>query len=116
MTMKSILFTATLALATLTMASAKSYEISLQNNVQAGNVQLKAGQYSLKVEGSNAIFTDVQSAKSFTAPVKVDTGSKKFNVTMVDTDKTGATESIKSIELGGSKTTLEFGDKATQTN
>jgi len=116
MTIKSILLTATLALASLTMASAKSYDISLSNNVQVGNVQLKAGQYSLKVEGGSAIFTDVQSAKSFTAPVKVDTGSKKFNATMVDTDKNGSTETITSIELGGSKTTLQFGQKTAQTN
>src|SRR5579871_587163 len=114
MTIKSILLTATLALASLTLASAKSYDLSFSNDVQVGNVHLKAGQYSLKLEGSTAIFTNAENYKSFSAPVKVDTGAKKFDATIVYFDETGTTERITTIELGGSKTTLEFGEKATQ--
>lgn len=110
MTIKSILFTATLALATLTVASAKSYEINLSSAVHVGGVELKPGQYSLKIQGNNAIFTEVETAKSFTAPVKVDNGTKRFGVTMVDTSKSSNGPAIKTIELGGSKTTLDFGE------
>jgi hypothetical protein len=110
MRIKSLLFAGTLALASLTMVYAKSYDISLSGPVQAGNVQLKAGQYTLKIKGSSAVFTDLEDGKSYTAPVKVDQGTQKFDVTAVQTDTKGATTQIKSIELGGSTTTLKFGD------
>ena len=53
MTTKSLLLVATLALAGI--ASAKSYNITLSAPMKAGSVQLPAGEYSLKVQGSNAI-------------------------------------------------------------
>ena len=68
MTTKSLLFIGTLALASI--ASAKSYDIVLSAPAKAGAVQLSAGEYSLKVQGSNAVFTNVDTGKSFTAPVK----------------------------------------------
>jgi len=40
---------------------------------------------------------------------KVDTVEKKYDVTAVDTTKNGNEEQINAIELGGSKTKLEFG-------
>lgn len=111
MTIKSILFTAALAAATVTMASAKSYDVVFSDPVMAGNLHLQAGQYSLKVEGSNAIFTDQKTYHSFTAPIKkVDNAPKKFDETMVDTNKKGNVDLIQSIDLGGSNRILEFGD------
>jgi hypothetical protein len=110
MTIKSLLCAGTLALASLTLAHAKSYDFALAKTVQAGNVQLKPGQYTVKVQGGNAVFTDAQSDKRFTAPVKIENGAIKFGVTMVDTDKQGATDQLRSIELGGSTNTLEFGE------
>lgn len=108
MTTKSLLFIGTLALASL--ASAKSYDIVLSNPTNAGNLQLKAGEYSLKVTGSNAVFTNVETGKSFTAPVKVQEGSKKFENTAVDTEKANGTDKITTIELGGSNTQLQLGE------
>jgi hypothetical protein len=40
--------------------------------------------------------------------VKVVSTDKKFETTVVDATKEGDTEVIKDIELGGSKTKLEF--------
>jgi hypothetical protein len=111
MTIKSILFSAALAAATVTMASAKSYDVVFSDPVMAGNLQLQAGQYSLKVEGSNAIFTDQKTYQSFTAPIKkIDNAQKKFDQTMVDTDKNGNVDLLKSIDLAGSTSILEFGE------
>lgn len=108
MTTKSLLFIGTLALAGI--ASAKSYDIVLSGPAKAGTVQLNAGEYSLKLQGSNAVFTNVDTGKSFTAPVKVQTGSKKFENTAVDTEKQNGQDEIKSIELGGSSTQLQLGE------
>ena len=106
--MKKFIVVAALALSSLTVVNAKSYEIILSGPTKAGSIQLKAGQYKLKVDGSNAIFTDVNSSKSFTTPVKVENGDKKFDDTRVQSTKDGDTEKIEEIDLGGSKTKLGF--------
>jgi len=97
------------ALALASIASAKSYDIVLSGSASAGKLQLKAGEYSLKVEGNQAIFTD-QSGKKFSAPVKLENAPNKFNVTAVDTTGQTGSEKIQRIELGGSNTQLDFGE------
>jgi hypothetical protein len=108
MTTKSLLLIGTLALAGI--ASAKSYDIVLSSPAKAGSVQLAAGEYSLKVQGSNAIFTNVETGKSVTAAVKVEDAGKKFSATAVDTNSSNGTDQITAIELGGSSTKLEMGE------
>jgi hypothetical protein len=108
MTTKSLLIVGTLALASL--ASAKRYDIVLSSPATAGKLQLSAGEYSLKVQGSNAVFTNVETGKSFTAPVKINSAAKKFDNTAVDTTKNNGADQIKTIELGGSTTQLELGE------
>lgn len=108
MTVKSFVMAGVLAAATLSIASAKTYEITLAVPAKAGDLQLKPGQYKLKVDGSNATFQPVNSSKSSTTTVKVVPADKKFDTTVVNAEKTGDSEVIKDIELGGSKTKLEF--------
>ena len=106
--MRKFLVVAALAISSLTIVNAKTYEIILSGPTKAGSVELKAGQYKLKVDGANAIFTDINTAKSFTTPVKVQTGEKKFDDTKVQTTKDGNVDKIEEIDLGGSKTKLGF--------
>jgi len=61
----------------------------------------------VKVDGTNAVFTD-KNYKSVTAPVKVETGAKKFAYTSVDASKDGSVDKVNAIEFGGSTTRLEF--------
>ena len=105
---KTLILSGALALASL--AFGKSYDIVLSNPTQAGAVQLKAGEYSLKIVNGQAVFTDVDSAKSFTAPVKLQTADHKFDATAVDTTKANGQEKIQTIELGGSNQQLQFGE------
>jgi len=91
------------------VANAKSYELTLSGVTKVGNIELKPGQYTLKVAGANAVFTNEETAKSFTTPVKVENTDKKFDTTQVNASKEGATDVVKDIELGGSKTKLDFG-------
>ncbi len=106
--MKKLFAISVLALATLSIGSAKTYEIILSGPSRAGSIDLKPGQYKLKVEGSNAIFTDVNSYKSYTTPVKIETTEKKFDGTRVQSTKDGNVDKIEEIDLGGSKTKLGF--------
>ena len=109
MTMKSILLVGVLALSTLSLVSAKTYEITLSSPSKVGNMQLAAGAYKLTFDGNKAIFTNRDTDKQVTADVKVDTVEKKYEVTSIDSTKSGDVEQINAIELGGSKTKLEFG-------
>jgi len=43
----------------LPIASAKSYDIAFTGPTMVGNAQLPTGEYRLKVEGSNAVITNV---------------------------------------------------------
>jgi hypothetical protein len=108
-TKKSLLITGVLALSSLPLASAKSYDIILNGPAKAGSLQLAPGEYKLKVEGTNAVFTDTQTDKSYTEPVKVEKADKKFDSTMIESRIDGKMENIHSIDLGGSPTKLEFG-------
>jgi capsular polysaccharide biosynthesis protein len=65
---KSLLLIATLALTGI--ANAKSYTIMLATPAKAGSVRLTAGEYSVKVQDSKAIFTNMQNGKTFTTVVK----------------------------------------------
>ena len=106
--MKSFVMAGVLAIASLSLASAKTYEISLSGPAKAGSVQLKPGQYRVKVDGNNATFFNSDGSKPTTVQVKVVNGEKKFETTTVDATKEGEAEVIKDIQLGGSKTTIEF--------
>jgi hypothetical protein len=109
--MKTFLLAALLSVASLTVASAKSYQIAVDVPAKAGSTQLAKGSYTVQVQGSNAVFTDERN-KSVSVPVKLDAGKgKKFEYTSVEsTRKDDGTEVIKLIHLGGSTTTIEFGD------
>src|SRR5262249_46383577 len=106
MTGRSLLLVGTLAFSGLAMA--KSYGVSFPEPITAGSVQLAPGDYSLKLEGDNAAFTDTH-GKSFTVPAKIENQEKKAESTEYDTSKQSGTDRLTWIVLGGSKTKLEFG-------
>ncbi|HTX36247.1 MAG TPA: hypothetical protein VME43_14555 [Bryobacteraceae bacterium] len=109
MTKKSLLFIGALALSTVAFASPKSYQIVLTSPTQAGSAQLAAGEYRVQVSGSNAIFTNLDTNRSFAAPVKVAT-TQKHEVTAVETKTDAGSSHMTSIDLGGSNETLQFGE------
>jgi hypothetical protein len=102
--------TVVLALAAVPLASAKSYSITLDTAAKAGAEQLAPGEYSVKVEGSNAVLTSSDTGKRITLPVTVKKTDKKFATTAVETTKTDGSEQLKAIDLGGSDEQLDFGD------
>lgn len=108
MTTKSLLIVGALALSSL--AFGKSYDIVLSNPTQVGSVTLTPGSYSLKLVNGNAVFTNTDSDKTFTATPKVQTADHKFDATAVDTTNQNGSEKIQKIELGGSTTELNFGE------
>ena len=108
MTKRTLLLLGVLAMAILPVASAKSYSIAFPSLTRVGSAQLPAGDYTLKVEGANAVFTNVDSNKTVTTPVKVENADKKYAVTSVETTQEGDAQHVKDIQLGGSTTKLDF--------
>jgi hypothetical protein len=108
MTTKSLLLIGTLALAGI--ASAKTYDLKLSAPANAGSVQMAPGEYSIKVLGGFAFFTNVDTGKKFMTAVKVEDAGKKFAATAVDCSPKDGEDQIKAIELGGSSTKLELGE------
>ena len=106
---KTSLLIGVLALASFAFAAGKSYSVNLSKPAKVGSLQLAAGSYQMKVEGANAVFTDSK-RHSFSTPIKVETESKKYDYTAVDSSDSGATEIVHSITLGGSVTKVEFVD------
>jgi len=108
MKLSTILLTGILALGAISIASAKSYDIVLSSPSKAGNLQLKAGEYRLTISGNKVVFTDVETTKSYTTDVKVENTTAKFDDTRVDSAQEGGAAVIKDIQLGGSKTQIDF--------
>src|ERR1700690_3723127 len=102
MTGKSLLIVGALTLSSLGIASAKSYDIVLDSAAMAGTTELKPGEYKLQIEGSQAVFTDVRNGKSFSVPVKIENGAKKFGYTSLESANQNGMDTIHAIDLAGS--------------
>jgi hypothetical protein len=92
----------------LSVASAKTYSVTLASPVTVGNKQLRPGDYKVKLNGSTAVFTNTETRKTLEANVKVEQANRKFNQTAVESTKTGGVDRLNAIELRGTSTKLEF--------
>lgn len=105
---KTMLLTGILALSAISIAYAKSFDVNLSHATQVGNVELKAGEYELKMDGDKAIFTDVDTSKKFVIPAKIETVTKKFDYTTTEELTNGNVDVLKAIHLGGTTTQVDF--------
>jgi hypothetical protein len=106
--LRSLVIVGALALSSAVLASAKTYDITLPAATKAGAVELQPGQYKVKIEGSQAVFTDDHN-KSFTVPATMENGDRKFNYTSVETADHDGTNTMQAIEIGDSKTRVKLG-------
>ena len=106
---KSLLIVGLLTFSSLVFA-AKSYDLTITAPTKVGSIELAKGTYSMHLEGDNAVFKGAH-AKTYSVPVKLENGTgKKFEYTSVEASQKGGEDAIQLIHLGGSTTTLEFGD------
>jgi hypothetical protein len=106
--MKNFLMIAALAVASLSVAGAKSYEIVLNTPAQAGKTELRAGHYLVTVKGAFAQFVNVDNSHTTMVPVTVESAKSKFEYTAVDTKTENGVSQIESIELQDTNSKLEF--------
>src|SRR5581483_3739666 len=95
------------ALLAVGLASAKTYSFSLSNTSQAGSTTLKAGDYHVKVDGSNVILKDAD-GHDVGAKAKIETSEKAFTATEVSTSQSNGMPHIEWIGLAGSKSKIVF--------
>jgi hypothetical protein len=106
MKFKSLLVVSAMALSIAGIASAKSWDITLNQTTTVGTNQLKAGDYAVKLDGTQAVLTDEADGKAVKVPVTVEHNDKKFDNTEVETVNKDGKDAIHSIALGGSNTKL----------
>jgi hypothetical protein len=96
-----------LALLGVSLASAKTYTFTVPEPSHAGQVQLKPGDYNLKVDGSQAVLMD-GAGHRIDATVKIETADRKFDATTIYRSKADGTDRIRYIELGGTRNKAVF--------
>ena len=113
---KSFVLGLMLSLSTLVFAGQKSFTVVFDKEATVGTVKLAPGEYKVKVDGGNAVFTNNNNYKTATTAVKVETSEKKFKETAVDSLKSGSGETVQSISVGGTTMKLGFGKQSASTN
>lgn len=76
-------------------SAASAYTVTLSSATRVGQTELKPGDYKVTIEGDKAIFKSGKNVVE--VPVTVETGSKKYSNTMLDS--TGS--QLDDIMLGG---------------
>ena len=108
MRVKQSMLAGILCLSSVGLVHAKSHHIVLSEPTMAGTTLLPAGNYTVKLDGTNAVLLNVDKDKTYTAPVKVESEARKFDQTAVMTSSDGGESRIQSIEFGGSHEKLQF--------
>jgi hypothetical protein len=92
----------------LSVAGAKTFEITLDSAAKAGSVELKPGKYNLVLmEDSKIRFTSAN-GQAVETSAKLSTVEKKFPATLIDLKQMNGTAQINEIDLGGTKTRIQF--------
>jgi uncharacterized membrane protein len=89
-------------------AKAKSYAFTVGSDTKVGTVVLTRGDYKVKLEGTDAMFTKDGTGKTFNTPAKLESGAEKFSRTSLHLVQDAGQGRIVAIELKGTQTLLKF--------
>lgn len=92
----------------LSVASAKTFEITLDTAAKAGSVELKPGKYSLVLMSDTMVRFTSANGQALETSAKMSTVEKKFSSTQIDLKQNNGTALIDEIDLGGTKTKIQF--------
>ena len=96
------------AVAGLSVAGAKSYDVTFGSPAVLGAVQVPAGQYQLKYEGSKVTLVNASNGKRLEADATVQEMPTKFAETIVQSKHVDGKDLVDEIQIGGTKTALDF--------
>ncbi len=90
-------------------AGTKSYPVKLMEKSTLGGVQLKPGEYRMKLENSVAILSDDESRQVVKVPVTITSAAKKYELGEILSSKASDNSNkIDAIELQGTKLKVAF--------
>jgi uncharacterized secreted protein with C-terminal beta-propeller domain len=96
------------AVAGLSVLGAKSYDVTFASPAVLGSVEVPAGQYSLKIDGSKVMLTNSTNGKHVEADATVQAMPTKFSETIVQSKHVDGKDLVNEIQIGGTKTALDF--------
>ena len=96
------------AVAGLSVAGAKSYDVTFGSPAVLGAVQVPAGQYQLKFEGSKVTLVNASNGKRLEADATVQEMPSKFAETIISSKHVDGKDLVDEIQIGGTKTALDF--------
>ncbi len=99
------------ALAPAVANAADTYRVSLRETTVLSGKEIKPGDYKIEVNGNRAVIKDGKKELA-ESPVKVETGSEKFQTTRVRYDNGDGKYRLQEIHLGGTNTKLVFAGEA----
>ena len=96
------------AVAGLSVAGAKSYDVTFASPAVLGTVEVPAGQYQLKYEGAKITLVNTSNGKRLEADATVQEMPTKFAETIVSSKHVDGKDLVDEIQIGGTKTALDF--------
>jgi len=71
-------------------------------------MEVESGHYQVSFEGSKVTLVNETTRKSFETTATVQTSEKKYGETVVESKRDGGKLVVDEIQLGGTKTALDF--------
>lgn len=90
------------------LSFARSYEVTFDAPAVLGPMEVEKGHYKLSLDGSKVTLVNEDTRKRFETTATVQTSEKKFNETTVASTKDNGKLMVGEIQLGGTKTALDF--------
>lgn len=92
----------------LSIVSAKTFQFTLESSTKAGSVELQAGKYNLELMDNSKVRFVGTNGKAVEVSAKLSTVDKKFDSTQVTVTQGNGASQLNEIDLGGTKTKIEF--------
>jgi hypothetical protein len=97
-----------LAIAGLTFAGSKSFEVTFNAPAVLGPMEVESGHYHVSFDGSKVTLVNETTRKSFETTATVQASEKKYSETVVESKRDAGKLLVDEIQVGGTKTALEF--------
>jgi hypothetical protein len=96
------------AVAGLSVAGAKSYDVTFASPSVLGAVEVPAGLYQLKFDGAKVTLVNASNGKRLEADATMQEMPTKFAETIVQSKHIDGKDLVNEIQIGGTKMALDF--------
>ena len=97
-----------LALTSFAFAGTKRYDVTFGSPAVLGGMEVESGQYQLSFDGSRVTLVNSNTHKTFETTATVQTSEKKYSETIVQSKHVDGKDRVNEIQIGGTKTALDF--------